>query len=95
MGGRGGRALNEDASNGYLNFHVPGGLHKQQGFCRGEDHAVGIHIRVDYLHRLITTVDVLCDTRGSQMTTKGSVWEGRGHFMPKQLPSSSGGEEGE
>lgn len=37
----------------------------------------------------------------SQMRTGESVWEGRGHFMPKQLPSSStalpipGVEEGE
>lgn len=26
---------------------------------------------------------------GSKMRTVESVWEGRGHFMPKQLPSSS------
>lgn len=37
----------------------------------------------------------------SQMRTGESVWEGRGHFMPKQLPSPStalpipGVEEGE
>lgn len=27
--------------------------------------------------------------RGSEMRTGESVWEERGHFMPKQLPSSS------
>jgi len=31
----------------------------------------------------------LGEWRGSEMRSGGSVWEERGHCMPKQLPSSS------